>query len=147
MSPCSAHCRRRGAALVMAIVTIAVVTAVAAALVQLAVAQRKQFEAERRHSQAEWYAEAGLDRAVAALEKSADYTGESWTIDEEATGRKRTATVVIAVQRDRQPPQLTVVAEYPVGELHRSRSRRELTLVQPRGATAVSALQPENRLP
>jgi type II secretory pathway component PulK len=130
--------------MVMAIVVIVVATALAAAMVQMALAQRLQFETERRRVQAEWYAQAGLDRAAVAAEKSKDYTGEEWTIAESST---RSAQIQITVDRDAEPARLTVAVEYPVGELHRARCRRELTLVSPRGATAVSALQPENRLP
>jgi len=128
----------------MAIVVIVVASGLAAAMVQMALAQRLQFETERRRVQAEWYAQAGLDRATNAAAKSADYAGEEWTITESPT---RSARIQITVQRDRMPARLAVAVEYPVGDLRRVRCRRELTLVSPRGATTVSALQPENRLP
>jgi hypothetical protein len=130
--------------MVMAIVVIVIASALAAAMVHMAVAQRRQFETERCRAQAEWYAQAGLDRAAAAFAKSTDYAGEEWTATESPT---RSAQIQITVDRDHTPPRLTVVVEYPVGELRQVRCRRELTLVSTRGATAVSALQPENRLP
>jgi type II secretory pathway pseudopilin PulG len=133
--------------LLMAMVAIVLAGTLAIALVQAALAQRKQAEVDRRQMQAEWYAEAGVDRALAELEADADYAGETWTLAETRNGRERTAEIVIQIDRETQPPRLVVVADYPVGELRRSRSRRELSLVSPPGATAVSALLPENRLP
>jgi hypothetical protein len=130
--------------MVMAIVVIVMATAMAAAMVQMALTQRLQFETERRRVQAEWYAQAGLDRAVTASAKSDDYTGEEWTVTESPA---RSAQIQITFDRGHEPPRAAVVVEYPVGQLHRVRCRRELTLVSPRGLTAVSALQPENRLP
>lgn len=139
--------QRRGAALLMAMVAIAVCGAIAVALVKLAVMQRSQFVVDQRQAQAEWYAEAGADLARAAIAESADYAGETWTINSTDNGRERSATVAVTIDRDAKPPRVVVVAEYPIGELRRSRSRRELPLPPPPGATAVSALQPENRLP
>jgi type II secretory pathway pseudopilin PulG len=133
--------------MVMAIVVIVIGTAMAAAMVQMALAQRQQFESERRRSQAEWYAQAGLDRAAVAMAKSKDYTGETWTVTETGGSHEWKAEINIILQSDGDHPRIIVASEYPVGELRRARVRRELTLVTPRGAAAVSALQPENRLP
>lgn len=133
--------------MVMTVVVIVVSAMLAATMVQIALAQRKQFETERRRVQAEWYAQAGLDRAAAARARSADYQGETWQIVEQAAGRTRSAQVEISINRDDVQPRLTVVVEYPVGDVQRVRCRREQTIVRPRGATAVSALQPENRVP
>jgi type II secretory pathway pseudopilin PulG len=131
----------------MAMVAIVLAGTLAIALVQAALAQRKQAEVDRRQMQAEWYAEAGVDRALSALQADADYAGETWTVTETRDSRERSAEIAIQIDRETQPPRLVVVADYPVGELRRTRSRRERPLTSPSGATGVSALLPENRLP
>jgi Tfp pilus assembly protein PilX len=132
---------RRGAALVIVLLVILVATGIATAMVQMAVQQRRQFASDLRRAQADWFAQAGLDRAVAQLAMTPDYTGETWTI---AAVAGQTATVTIAIDRRSDSVLATVVAEYPVGNVRRARCRRELTLASTPGTTAVSALQPEN---
>lgn len=133
--------------MVMTIVVIVVAATLTMTMVHLALMQRRQFETDRRRVQAECYAQAGLDRAAAALTKSAEYDGETWSVTESAGSSERTASVVIEIQRDGERPRIAVAVEYPAGDLHRVRVRRQLPFVTPQGATAVSALQPENRLP
>ena len=70
----------RGVALLTAIVCLAVVALICGSLVRVAHTQRQQTRTEERRLQAEWLAEAGLERAAAKLADSQEYAGETWQI-------------------------------------------------------------------
>jgi Tfp pilus assembly protein PilX len=137
---------RRGVALAVALVTLLVVSLVAAAVLQSLVAAQRQARQEAWALQAEWLAEAGLARGEWQLARSSTYTGETWlapigdaagssevaaeqsdpetTAGEDSLARGR---VTIRVTTD-SPRRLIVEAFYPDAEHHRARVRRERTL-------------------
>lgn len=71
---------RRGITSVMVLVCLVIVTLMSGVLLKIGVAHREQVRAQERRVQAEWLAQAGLDRALFRLAASAGYTGETWTI-------------------------------------------------------------------
>src|SRR5436305_1014602 len=69
---------RRGAAMVMAIVTLMVVSLVAATLVHSLVTAHRQMRRQQDELQAQWLADAAVARATAQLALRSNYTGETW---------------------------------------------------------------------
>src|SRR4029453_16923976 len=96
--------RPRGAALVMAMVALLVVTLMAAALVQALVAGHRQARRYGDQLQAQWLAEAGLARAVAILQSDATYQGEIWQapFTMNASGAANAGQVTITVDATTQ---------------------------------------------
>ncbi|OYW19884.1 MAG: hypothetical protein B7Z55_08090, partial [Planctomycetales bacterium 12-60-4] len=96
-----------------------------------------------------WCADAGLQRAIAQLQLDPAYRQETWTID--LPGRSDDVTlgqaaVQIRVESIGQEHSISVVAEYPLGEVHRVRTRRN-SIYHTADETASSALEPENSQP
>lgn len=124
---------RRGAAIVAAMVTLALVTLIAAALVNMMVATHRQSQRYANELQAQWLAEAALDRAVAQLRAEPEYEGETWTpsvsagagTDEE--GASGIVTIRIkSANGERATRTIYVEAAWPPDEIQRVLVQREL---------------------
>jgi Tfp pilus assembly protein PilX len=72
------HRTRRGAALVVALVTLLVVTVMTGTVVRSLLAAHRQSRLRQDELQAQWLAEAAVARARAQLLRQSEYTGESW---------------------------------------------------------------------
>jgi Tfp pilus assembly protein PilX len=111
---------RRGAALVMAMVALLVVTLMSAALVQSVVTGQRQSRRYADELQAQWLAEAGLERSEVQLARDAEYRGETWQT--EIRGELGSVTITV------EPETKKIVAEavYPPEEHRRVLVRREV---------------------
>jgi Tfp pilus assembly protein PilX len=123
--------RRRGAALLVAMVCLVILTAIAGSLARKAVTRRARRKAEERRVQAEWLARSGLERAWVKLSASPDYHGESWKVSPEDLEGPDSALVVITVAEVAGKPTrlVRVVADYPPDESRRARHTLQLELV------------------
>jgi type II secretory pathway component PulK len=123
--PLSALSSRRGAALVMAMVALLVVSLVAGALVRSLLTAYRQSHRYADQLQAQWLAEAGLARAAAKLSADASYQGEVWHAslapgeENEAESGQVTITVEPATKK------VTVESIYPIAETRRVLVHRE----------------------
>jgi type II secretory pathway component PulK len=113
----------------MALAALLAVTLVAGALVTSLLASHRQSKRYAAELQAQWMAEAGLERAAAQLARQSDYTGETWPAaiseSEADTGQ---VTIRIEPATETQPRKLIVEAIYPPDEHHRVLVRRERSL-------------------
>jgi type II secretory pathway component PulK len=117
-SDCTSRGARRGAATLVLILCLAVLGIVCGATYRAIAFDERLARHERQRAQAWWLAEAGLERAIAQLERDANYQGETWSIDASQLEGLGGATVNIQVRGDRSDgPQREVVAQagYPVG--------------------------------
>jgi hypothetical protein len=122
---------RRGAILLIILVCFTLCAAMLVALARLAVAARNAAQTQHWGVQAQWLAEAGLERAAARLAAQPGYTGETWTIPAGELGGKEGAVVRIFVEADAEEParhDVTVEADYPDDPVHRSRCTKEIVL-------------------
>jgi Tfp pilus assembly protein PilX len=120
---------RRGVALLTAIVCLAVIAAICGSLIKVVHAQRQQTRLEERKLQAEWLAEAGLERAAAKLINSQDYSGEIWQIA--ATEFAGRGSVKISVEKIVDQPAKRLVrvqADYPADSDGRARQSKQATM-------------------
>lgn len=123
---------RRGAALVAAMVTLLVVTLVAAALVKTMVATHRQSQRYADELQAQWLAEAALDRALVQLRSQSDYSGETWipslALSGESGDESDAGSVTIRIESAAggSPRVIHVEAAWPAEGLQRVLARREL---------------------
>ena len=116
---------RRGAALVMAMVALLVVTLMSAALVQSLVTGQRQSRRYSDELQAQWLAEAGLERAVVQLARDAQYRGEIWRT--EVRGELGSVTITV----EQETKKIVAEAVYPPEEHRRFLVSRECTISEP----------------
>ena len=122
---------RRGAIIVFAILALLVVSMLGAALLRTVSQSKQQLQREVLHTQAVWLADSGAARAVARLNASSDYTGETWAVPAEQLSAGRTAAVRIALSPDPDHPERTIIAataEYPYGSPTAIRITKRITV-------------------
>ena len=115
---------RRGAVLVMALVCLALITAIGGALLRWALMEHKLLRSREQASQARWLAEAGVERAAARLAAAkgaageqgqpVDYAGETWLVpaaDLPDGGSARVRLRVVPMEEGRRS--IEVEVEYP----------------------------------
>ena len=119
---------RGGTILVIALICLLLVTVLTASLTRTALLQREQVFRDEFQLQAEWLAEAGIDRAVVRSGAEPEYTGEEWrpAVDE---GGIPLGQVRIGVVRDDSNAGMTVTrinvtADVPADTADRARVER-----------------------
>jgi hypothetical protein len=124
--------RRKGLASVAVLIVLFVIALICAALLKVAFARRVELGMEERRAQAGRLAESGMDRAVARLNTSGDYAGETWGIPAEELGGRGAGSVSIQVEKVADRPdrrKVRVQADYPTGSSQRARQSREIIVV------------------
>ena len=123
---------RRGGALVAALVTLLVVMLVASAIVRSRVLAHRQARQGQYELQAQWLAEAGVERAQAQLTTASGYRSETWQPAlVTATGSALSAAVEIRVEPAENTPdarRVIVTATYPNDRWRRVVVRREYNI-------------------
>jgi type II secretory pathway pseudopilin PulG len=125
--------RRRPRALtaVAVLVCLIIVTLVAGAVLKVALSQRDQTRAAEQRLQAEWLAEAGIQRALARLAAEPGYTGETWEIPPRDLDSVDGAQVAITVARapgDGRKRDVRVHADYPLDAPRRARHSKQVVV-------------------
>lgn len=113
--------------MLLALVCVAVMVAGFAAMAKMIVVERNHQRQNELRAQAEWLAEAGLDRAIARLHADPDWSGETWAISADELAGRGDARVVIEVvpSLDVSPGRhIRVVADYPADSPTRARAER-----------------------
>lgn len=91
--------KRRGGALVIALLTLLVVMLMSASVLRSILAVRRQAARTAAALQAAWLAESALDRAVVRMASEADYSGELWKVEiADASGQPIAAVAQIDVK-------------------------------------------------
>lgn len=131
--------KRRGAALVVALVCLVIVTALIGTMLVGAMRSGRQLRVERNLRQCELLLQAGLDRAAEQFATTpATYAGETWDVPAAEIGGDADGQVTIQVSRaSEEQPQVRVLAEYPLGSEHSVRRSRNFQL------PSTSPLSPE----
>ena len=94
---------RKGAAMIVVLVGLAVATTIFLSVLKLIAVQRQSVELQARQIQAGWLAESAVQRAAARLSAEAGYRGETWNISAQEIGGRDGATIAIRVdERPRQ---------------------------------------------
>jgi hypothetical protein len=124
---------RHGSALVAAVVAFAVVSTVLFSVLKGTIDQQRQMRAHRLEVQSDWLAAAGVDRAIARLQQSANYNGEIWEVPADQLGDTAPARVTINVEPAAKSSQrqISVQADYPADTAYRSRKSRTATIQLP----------------
>lgn len=103
---------RRGAVMTIPLVAVLVCTLVIATMARSVVLQRTQLERNADQLAAEWFAEAGLERACSRMAKDSSYRGDEWTVDVATSGTPHAAVVraTVSVDRSSTSPVVLVTA-------------------------------------
>lgn len=118
---------RRGGALMVVIVALAVASMVGATLLQMAFTQRRQQQHDRLRVQAAWLAEAGLHRGLQRARTDDAYRGETWMVDVPGRAEALIAEVQITIDATDNRT-VTAVATYPATTTFRARVRRAISV-------------------
>lgn len=126
---------RRGAILLVALVTLLVVTLLAGVVVRSYLHGHRQLRQQQDALQAQWLAESALARAAAQLRANADYVGETWQV-ELAAADNQPAAGSAEIKLEPVPDQprmlrINVSASFPRDELHRALVERTLFVPRP----------------
>jgi hypothetical protein len=122
---------RRASVLLVILICFVVAAAMFVMLARQAIAERRAAEAQLWTAQAQWIAEAAIERAAARLTADAKYPGETWTIAAAEMGGKQGAQVRIHVEPIAGRPDsrlLRVEADYPDDPVHRARCSKQVTI-------------------
>ena len=122
---------RRGAILIVVLVCMAVAAVLFVVLARQAATEHHVTQSRQWAVQAQWLAEAGVERAAARLAANADYTGETWNISPDELAGHNAAVVriraeTIAGDSDRRI--VHVEADYPDDPQHRSRQIKQISV-------------------
>jgi hypothetical protein len=128
---------RRGLTTVAVLVCLVVIMLISGVLLKTGIAHRDQVRAQERSLQAQWLAQAGLDRAQARLAQSAGYTGEIWELasrdlglpEPTGAGHGPAAVVMIKIVKSDSSPErrlIKVQADFPPDPPRRARHSAQM---------------------
>lgn len=138
---------RRGGGLVVALVTLLVVTSLMGSLIRSLLVEMRQSRHEAADLQAHWLAEAALDRAATKLRSQTDYAGETWKVEFSPTANSGGSTGLAEIHIEReaadQPTSVSVEARYPDDTRRRAKAERvwQIPVQKTRNSPASDARQ------
>ena len=118
---------RRGAALIAAIVTLAIVASLALTMIRSTLIARANRQTAADRLQAAWLAEAGVERAAARAADDEEYSGETWEVPPEALGG-RAAKVEIEITKKEETRIIRATATFPKEGTKRARWEKEVEM-------------------
>jgi Tfp pilus assembly protein PilX len=128
--------RRSGSGLVVALVTLLVITSIMGSIMHARLAELRQTRQTAIQVQAQWLADAAVERAAARLSADTKYAGESWKIDLPGSnsGTELRGTVEIRIERgdSEKSTQIVVQANYPDDSQRRVSAQRAVSVSTPR---------------
>src|SRR5690348_11739387 len=129
VTPRRAH---RGAALVIALVTLLIISSMMAAIIHSLLVDLRQTRQAANELQAHWLADSAVSRAAAQLRANSRYEGETWRPAATAENDSNSAGAAeIRVERSDEagkPLKVTVEARYPDHPWRRVVTRRTLLI-------------------
>ncbi len=121
--------KNRGAVLIVVLVCFVVAASLFVLVARHAGVERRASETHLWTLQAQWVAEAAIERAVARLAADVNYQGETWTLSAADLAGDDGAKVVIHIEKAADRPdgrRIRVEAECPDDPVHRARWEKEI---------------------
>jgi Tfp pilus assembly protein PilV len=133
----------------VALVTLLVVTSIMGSIMHALLTELRQTRQTVNEVQAQWLADAAVERAAARLSANPSYAGESWNVDLPASisGSESHGTAEIKIERDDSEKSVRVVvrANYPDdSRLRVSAARTVLVPSQKKNSAASDSHQEKN---
>jgi Tfp pilus assembly protein PilX len=145
-----AHGRRGGAGLVIALVTLLIITSTMAAIIQSLLVDLRQTRQAANELQAQWLADSAVGRAAAQLRANPSYEGETWKPPVSAAGDDESVGVAeIRIERAKEPAKelrVIVDARYPDHPWRRVATRRAF-LISPTNNNSGAGPSPQETAP
>ena len=147
VTPCRKPVKRnrRASALLVILVCFIVATAIFVMLGRQAVSERRAGEAQLWTAQAQWIAEAAVERAAARLKADGKYAGETWAIPAAEMNGKQNATASIHIENVAGRPDsrlIRVEADYPDDPVHRARVTKQISIDLKKPTSNAAAKKP-----
>ena len=133
---------RRGVIVIVVIVCLMVAAAIIVLVARQAGMQRRTQRTSHWGVQAEWLAEAGIERAAARLAANAAYVGETWHIAAADLGGDDAAEVRIKTEAIANHPgqrMIRVEADYPIAPELRCRRVKQMLVDREKMASPPAA--------
>ena len=134
--------KRRGGGLIVALVTLLVVTSIMGSIMYALLTELRQTRQTAIAVQAQWLADAAVERAAARLSKAASYTGETWNVElppNAITAGARTGNVEIRVSTGEadNSAEIKVHVNYPDDSPRRVAAERTVSVSKPKNNSPV----------
>ena len=124
-------CRRAGTVLVIFMVSLAMLSMTAVALVRVTLLQRSMVRNNELRIQSEWLFQSAVVRASSRLNSNAEYSGEEWNIAAKSLGQTFDALAKISIEAvdgktNERRAAITVI--YPPDNAERATVSRTVTI-------------------
>lgn len=121
--------KRRGGGLVVALVTLLVVASIMGSIMHALLTELRQTRQTAIEVQAQWLADAGVERATARLLKEPNYVGETWKVELPSNAinpgsRTGNVEIRVATDNDKNSAEIKVHANFPNDSPRRVASER-----------------------
>jgi len=134
--------RHRGSGLVIALVTLLVVTSIMGSIMHALLTELRQTRQTAIEVQAQWLADAAVERAAVRLAANSSYAGETWNVDLPASssGAESHGVVEIKIERGdgEKRAQIIVHANYPDDSRRRVAAERTVSIPSDKNNSDVS---------
>lgn len=125
--------RRSGMALLVVLVSLAIVSTIGMTLMRMALMHHRQAQREAFAAQSRWLAESAFDQAALRMKADAKFEGLTWSVPAAELDGRHVGQVTIAVRPIAMTPQrreITIIADFPANTDQRARTRlvRQLEL-------------------
>jgi Tfp pilus assembly protein PilV len=128
--------RNRGSGLVIALVTLLVVTSIMGSIMHALLTELRQTRQTMNEVQAQWLADAAVERAAARLSANSNYQGENWNVNfpiSSGTAESHgTAEIKVERSGDEKPARIIVHANYPDDSRRRVSAERTVSVSYPK---------------
>jgi Tfp pilus assembly protein PilX len=122
---------RRGLTAITVLVCLIIITLISGAVLKVGQARRQELRSQEHQLQAEWLAEAGIQRGLARIDADPAYTGETWDIPARDLDSADAALVTITidlVSGDARRRCIRAQADYPRDPTRRARYTKSVIL-------------------
>ncbi|MGZ0165106.1 MAG: hypothetical protein ACKVII_14380 [Planctomycetales bacterium] len=122
---------RRGTILVIFMISLAMLSLTAAAMLRVTLLQRSMVRSNELRIQSEWLFQSAVARASSELKSNADYTGEEWKITAQSLGQTSDALAKISVapvDGKTNERRVAITVLYPPDDAQRATVSRSVTI-------------------
>ena len=127
---CHGH-RRAGTVIVIFIVSLAMLSLTAAAMLRVTLLQRSMVRNNELRIQSEWLFQSAVARASTELKSNAEYRGEEWTMSAASLGQNSSALAKISVEPvegKTNERRVAITVHYPPDGAQRATVSRSVTI-------------------
>ncbi|MFT5322542.1 MAG: hypothetical protein ACI8P0_000377 [Planctomycetaceae bacterium] len=127
----SYHRNRKGTIMVIFMISLAMLSLTAAAMLRVTLLQRSMVKSNELRIQSEWLFQSAVARASSELKSNAEYTGEEWKIMAQSLGQTSDALAKISVEPvdgKTNERRVAITVLYPPDDAQRATVSRSVTI-------------------